>query len=107
MARDSGTPAVPGDAGPAGSDGGTPAADAGWSQDAGQPAQPDAGPVEPALNIELQPAARCAGWIPATAPPPVRPPPGTSTGLYTHALSDLAAVDVHNEVYGAIPPIPF
>ncbi len=105
--RDSGTPAVPGDAGPAGSDGGTPAADAGWSQDAGQPAQPDAGPVEPALNIELQPAARCAGWIPATAPPAVRPPPGTWTGLYTDGLSDLAAVEVHNEVYGDIPHIHF
>jgi hypothetical protein len=45
--------------------------------------------------------------MPATAPPAAQLPPGSWIGLYTDGLSDLAAVAIHNEVYGNIPHIHF
>jgi len=88
---------ISGDAGLTGSDAGTPPADAGSPQDAGQPA----------LDIELQPRAMCAAWMPATAPPAAQPPPGSWIGLYTDGLSDLAAVAIHEVVHGNIPHVQF
>lgn len=81
--------------------------DAGSPRDAGQPAPTDAGLVEPALKIELQPGAACAEWLPATAPSAAQPPPGAWTALFTDGLSDLAAVEVHRDVYGDVPQIHF